>query len=255
MKSVSSKIDIVWFKRDLRLFDHQALQTAIKSSNTLLLVYLHEPLIWQDPHYDERHLNFIKEGLQDLNKELRPFNTSMLSVTSEIIPFLEALGRLYQIDNIYASQETGLQVTFERDLRVAEFCAQHHITFREFQNNGVVRGLKNRDTWKKLWYAYMNTAIDQITLEHATFISTDKMQFLKSKFSVLPLQTPKHLFQRGGRVRALNWMASFFEERIAHYSDFISKPEMARFGCSRLSPYLAWGNLSIREVYQRAVTA
>ena len=32
----------------------------------------------------------------------------------------------------------------------------------------------------------------------------------------------------------------------------ISKPELARKGCSRISPYIAWGNLSIREVYRKA---
>ena len=30
----------------------------------------------------------------------------------------------------------------------------------------------------------------------------------------------------------------------------ISKPELSRTSCSRLSPYLAWGNLSVREVFQ-----
>ena len=45
-------------------------------------------------------------------------------------------------------------------------------------------------------------------------------------------------------------MKSFLTERVADYSKSISKPEESRKGCSRLSPYLAWGNLSLREVYQ-----
>jgi deoxyribodipyrimidine photo-lyase len=46
-------------------------------------------------------------------------------------------------------------------------------------------------------------------------------------------------------------LEDFFSERLQHYNKWISKPELSRIGCSRLSPYLAWGNLSIREVYQR----
>ena len=30
----------------------------------------------------------------------------------------------------------------------------------------------------------------------------------------------------------------------------ISKPELARVSCSRLGAYLAWGHISLREVYQ-----
>ena len=47
-------------------------------------------------------------------------------------------------------------------------------------------------------------------------------------------------------------MKSFFEERVQNYSSHISKPELARKGCSRLSPYIAWGNLSVRQVYTKA---
>jgi deoxyribodipyrimidine photo-lyase len=51
---------------------------------------------------------------------------------------------------------------------------------------------------------------------------------------------------------AKRYMNSFFKERVIDYSKNISKPEKARKSCSRLSPYIAWGNLSIREVFQES---
>jgi deoxyribodipyrimidine photo-lyase len=51
---------------------------------------------------------------------------------------------------------------------------------------------------------------------------------------------------------AKRYMNSFFKERVLDYSKNISKPEKARKSCSRLSPYIAWGNLSIREVFQES---
>ena len=48
------------------------------------------------------------------------------------------------------------------------------------------------------------------------------------------------------------YLNSFFDKRHKNYVFHISKPEMSRMSCSRLSPYLSWGNLSIREVYQFA---
>ena len=62
-------------------------------------------------------------------------------------------------------------------------------------------------------------------------------------------------FSEGGRSTALRYLRSFLQDRISNYFTHISKPESSRRSCSRLSPYLAWGNLSIREVYQATVMA
>ena len=57
-------------------------------------------------------------------------------------------------------------------------------------------------------------------------------------------------FQPGGSAAAQQVLSHFLTERAEGYQRFISKPEGSRSHCSRLSPYLAWGNLSLRQVYQ-----
>lgn len=54
--------------------------------------------------------------------------------------------------------------------------------------------------------------------------------------------------QKGGETEANNVLNSFLSERHIGYIKNISRPEESRIHCSRLSPYLAWGNLSIRQV-------
>jgi deoxyribodipyrimidine photo-lyase len=56
--------------------------------------------------------------------------------------------------------------------------------------------------------------------------------------------------QLGGCLPAQKEMNDFFEARGQDYFKFISKPDKSRTSCSRLSPYIAYGNLSMREVYQ-----
>ena len=51
-------------------------------------------------------------------------------------------------------------------------------------------------------------------------------------------------------ITRLKYLDSFLNNRHKTYTFNISKPLHARTSCSRLSPYLAWGNLSVREVYQ-----
>ncbi len=76
---------------------------------------------------------------------------------------------------------------------------------------------------------------------------------LKTQFDNTTLQTPENTpFQKGGTSMGLKYYRSFLKERHKNYMYHISKPLESRKSCSRLSPYLAWGNLSIRQVLQGA---
>ena len=57
-------------------------------------------------------------------------------------------------------------------------------------------------------------------------------------------------FQQGGESYAWKYLDSFLKERYVNYSKHISKPALSRKGCSRISPYLSYGNISMRTVYQ-----
>jgi deoxyribodipyrimidine photo-lyase len=56
--------------------------------------------------------------------------------------------------------------------------------------------------------------------------------------------------QRGGRLAGLQVLQSFLDMSCAGYRGGISSPLIAPQACSRLSPHLAYGCLSIREVVQ-----
>ncbi|MGB3144592.1 MAG: deoxyribodipyrimidine photo-lyase, partial [Maribacter sp.] len=245
-------VTLVWLKKDLRLQDNEALATALLSSTSVLLFYIYEPKIWADPHYDERHLTFVKESIIDLNLSLKKFNTEVFCVTGDIISFFDSLQKRFNIQSIHSTEESGLNITYLRDLEIAQYCKKHSLKWYEYQNNGVFRGLKNRKTWRQLWYDYMNAPLVTPTLHSSKLMPIDEIERLKTDFKNFTLELNEHNFQKGGRIEALKWKKSFFEERIEFYNQYISKPEMSRYGCSCLSPYFAWGNLSIREVFQQA---
>jgi deoxyribodipyrimidine photo-lyase len=64
----------------------------------------------------------------------------------------------------------------------------------------------------------------------------------------LPEDGDARLFQPGGEAAGWAYLNSFVRDRLRTYRRSISKPQAARRGCSRLSPYLAWGNLTVRQV-------
>jgi len=54
-------LTVMWFKRDLRLTDHEPLNYALETGTSLLLLYVVEPALLGDPHYRGRHWHFIAQ--------------------------------------------------------------------------------------------------------------------------------------------------------------------------------------------------
>ncbi len=248
------KIVIVWLKRDLRLHDNEAVYNALNSGHKVLLLYVFEPSLIKDAHYSERHWNFIKQSLIDINKQLEPYQTKILTVNSEVIPLFSYLQTQHKIANVYSHQETGLLKTYNRDKTFKRFCSNNSIDWTENVNNGVFRGRQNREHWKEDWENYMaSTQINFEVKDNSCFLSNERIEEIAQNLTPVSLDTEDTpSLQRGGRTIGLKYMRSFFEDRYINYAKFISKPNQGRESCSRLSPYLAWGNLSVREVYQYA---
>ena len=235
---------VVWLKRDLRLRDHKPLKEAADSGEPVLLLYVFEPTILHAADYSARHWQFVWESIQDLNKQLSPYDGQVAVFHDEVISVFNRLKETYGTFTLQSHEETGLKVTYDLDKKVATWCRQQGVVWNEYQHNGVQRKRNNRKDWAKSWHAYMHQEQASVALDAVKWVSHD--------FAFIPEFLPKRttVVQPGGETKAYAYLNSFFGERGAHYSKFISKPLESRTSCSRLSPYIAWGNLSIRQVYQ-----
>ncbi len=244
-------INIVWFKRDLRLLDHQPLQQAAESKIPVLLLYFFEPSLMQYADSDLRHHRFVQQSIHDLNHRLQPYWHSIYAVHSEVIPALQQLLAQYQVGTIFSHQETGNGLSYKRDRDVSIFCSRNGIVWKEYATNGIIRPLNNRKQFTQKWLQTMTAPFFTVNL--------DRLKTINPPDGILPQYTTIHaadnLFQPGGVTAAEKYLQSFLYHRKANYSRHISKPELSRRSCSRLSPYLAWGNLSMKQVYQASLQA
>jgi deoxyribodipyrimidine photo-lyase len=248
-------INVVWFKRDLRLQDNEAIYNAIQSNTPTLLLYVFEKSLENDSHYNIRHWNFIKQSLVALNKQLENYHTRVLCVSSEVIKVCNAIQELYKIDTVFSHQETGIKITYERDKAFKRFCKNNQIHWIENINNGILRGLNSRHNWVTKWETYMNSTPFKFEPSNTSFLNIEAIIALEKILEKVCLDTiPDTVFQKGGTQMAEKYLHSFLNERYYEYSYHISKPILSRKSCSRLSPYIAWGNLSTRQVLQKAAT-
>ena len=246
------EIVIVWFKRDLRFTDHEPLFYAQKTNLPILLIYCFEPSLMRYHDSDVRHWRFVYQSLQDMQSKLIEQQTQIVIFHQEALYVFKELQKKYSIKSLFSHQEIGNHISFQRDLAIKEFCTHHQIKWKEYQHNGVIRKLKSRKDWEKRWKEKMEEAPKIIDENHGHFLTIDQSWYKNLKGKELPSSiTQAHKsFQRGGETLAWKYLDSFLKGRYTTYSKHISKPALSRRSCSRISPYLSYGNISMRMVYQ-----
>lgn len=242
-------INIVWIKRDIRSQDHLPLHEAEKAGLPYIILYVFEPSMMDYPDTSLRHLQFQYHSLLDLNKRLAPYNRTVLICQTEVLEVLKFIATQYEIVHLFSYQESGIQKTYDRDIAITAYCKNNQIVWKEYQRDGIVRGIKNRTGWDKQWYQTMHgpIVVNQYTQESLSIVENPfPLQLaLKAKLELYPSS-----FQPAGETYAFKYLQSFVAERGKNYSRHISKPNESRISCARISPYLSWGNLSVKQAYQ-----
>ncbi|MEL6629961.1 MAG: FAD-binding domain-containing protein [Bacteroidota bacterium] len=253
---MKAPISVVWLKRDLRLHDHAALQAAIAEGLPILLLYVFEPSLRKAETYDTRHACFVWESLEDLHKQLAPFQGQIQVVEGEVLELFQKLQTYFDIHGIYAHQETGIFLTYQRDILVETYLKAQRIPLHTFPQDGVERGRMNREGWEEDWKKYMSAPPANIRVEEISFAQLP--QALSETFwpmDYVPSWYQKHTAsQPGGSSLGSRYLQSFLQKRIRDYASRLSYPIESRRSCSRLSPYIAYGNLSVRQIYQATQT-
>jgi len=241
--------NIVWLKRDLRLNDHLAFHEAANAEQEYLAIYIFEPSLLAHPASSLRHQQFVYHSIISLNDRLKPLGREVLVFHAEALEVFTFLDGAYNINTIFSYQESGTRKSWNRDKQIAKFCKEEHIQWKEFQRDGILRGIKNRKNWDLHWKNY----VQQLPLKNTfTKVVAEKIEhpFPLEKEYLKELENYPASFQKAGEENAWKYIQSFCQQRGKNYSRHISKPLESRKSCGRISPYLAWGNLSIRQAFQ-----
>ena len=245
-----SSPQIVWFKRDLRVDDHRPLLEAAERGPVLPL-YVVEPELWQQPDASERQWLFCRESLIELRQALAALGQPLVLRSGDVVQVLERARRQFGIDGLWSHEETGNGWTYQRDKRVAAWARANGIQWLEIPQFGVIRRLRSRQGWAQRWEKQMAEPIAPVPASLQSLDDLDPGAIPDRPTDGLP-PDPCPLRQTGGRSMALLELEDFLNSRATHYSRSISSPNTAFRGCSRLSAYLAWGCLSMRELIQRS---
>jgi len=216
------------------------------------MIYIVEPDLLRDAHYRRRHWHFIAQSLADMNRRLNPVGSRIHVLEGDPIALLTLLDQTVGIDTLYSYEETGLEITFARDRAIQHLADTLGFKWSQAPTNGIQRGRTHRRGWNARWGRQMASPTEDPELNRLGELSAPLPEALMGSLCERhrAWQSEHPDFQVGGEGMAHNTLADFLQHRAGGYQQYISKPEGSRRHCSRLSPYLAWGNLSIRQVQQ-----
>ncbi len=217
-------LSLVWFKRDLRVHDHPALVQAA-GAGAVLPVWIAEPEQWAQPDASARHWAFLDESLRSLRADLAALGQPLILRTGEAVEVLARLQAKHGFTRIVTHPETGSAWARARQDRVADWARGRGLDWQVVAEEGEGPVLAPPAL------APVAEATGALPGLRALGLAEDRCPYR----------------QPGGRDAALSGLESYLAVRGQGHAGRATALGAERAG-SRLSPYLAYGVLSAREV-------
>lgn len=246
-------MEIVWFKRDLRVHDHAPLAAAAGSGRAVLPLYIFEPEMWAQTDASGRQFAFLAESLADLDRSLSARGARLVVRVGDAVHVLHELHAAHGLTAIHAHEESGNLWSFARDRAVRRWARRAGVPVIEAQQHGVWRAHGNRNGWAARWEALMRRP--RVPAPAAIRMADVASETVPDAGALGLAPDPCPGRQTGGRREGLALLKSFLNERGRPYRAAMSAPDSGADHCSRLSPHLAVGALSMREVLHAAAAA
>ena len=101
----SEKINICWFRRDLRLDDNRALHEALHGGWPVLPVFIFDTEIIDELKEDDPRITFIHDTLVGLNTSLKKYGSGMYCLKGHPLEVWKNILHQYDVEGVYANED------------------------------------------------------------------------------------------------------------------------------------------------------
>ena len=244
----SSPVNIVLLHKNLRISDNSALYHGCNADKSLI-IYAYDKDYWSNNGKSERQFQFCLDSLGELDETLNKLNRDLFIFEGDLNELALWIDKNFPQSKIFLNQSTDIH--YHRNLK-AKFFNKFEDSGRlyEFEDFGIQTENHNRDDWSSNWHRIMTQSIlPPPQINHSSKINPkDLLNFRAFKKKLTDSKNNK--YQRGGEDKAKKLLSSFLEKRLDGYSIKMSSPVEAEHSCSRLSPHISFGTISLRTIFQ-----
>ena len=245
------KINIFWFRRDLRLHDNAGLYHALKSGKPVLPVFIFDTNIL-DELYDksDRRVAFIHAALEDMQVTLAALGASLLVFYATPAAAFSALLEEYALDTVFTNHDYEPYAR-ERDKGIATLLAAKQVRFQTHKDQVILEKDEVRKDDGKPYTVFTPYSRKWKAVQedfHYKAYPTEKYfeQFYKQPAKPIPSLASM------GFTGTVNVFPSKTVEQglVSRYREQRDFPAMA--GTSKLGVHLRFGTVSIRQIAREA---
>ena len=238
---------IVWFRNDLRVFNNDAFNEATKLGN-ILPIFIFDKEFYKLPTSSSFHLDFLKSSLQDLTKTFsKKYNSKLNIYYGDTLEILSHLIDKFKINEVYSNIIFKNMYVTNLDKEVSFLFKEKKVNWRISNQFGVQLNHRIRDKWSYNWNKFINSEHTGSYI-NCRFIKDDHVEDL-TKIETNNIENGD--IQVGGRQNAIRLLDTFLDDRSENYQREMSSPVTGEVSCSRLSPHIAYGNISITEIFKK----
>jgi len=212
---MTQPLNIVWFKRDLRIADHRPLALAA-AAGPVLPLYIAEPALWAQADVSARQWQFAAESLSELQAALAGLGQPLCVIVGEAVATLRHLHDRHGAITLWTHEETGNGWTYARDLAVKAWARAAGVPWHESRQFGVIRAIQSRNGWARAWQRDMAEPITPPPAMLPT-LAGDWPTAIPTSAELGLAPDPCPYRQRAGRAAAMATLDSFLHERGRDY--------------------------------------
>ena len=238
---------IAWFRNDLRIFNNDAFNEATKSGN-ILPIFIFDKEYYKLPTSSSFHLDFLKSSLEELTKTLiEKYNSKLNIYYGDTLEILSHLIDKFKINEIYSNIIFKNIYVTNLDKEISFLFKEKNVNWRISNQFGVQLNHRIRNKWSYNWNKFINSEPISPNI-NCEFIKDNHVQDL-TKIETNNIEDGD--IQAGGRKNAIELLDTFLNDRSENYQREMSSPITGEVSCSRLSPHIAFGNISITEIFKK----
>ncbi|ANW96429.1 deoxyribodipyrimidine photolyase [Wenyingzhuangia fucanilytica] len=235
------KVNVFWFRRDLRLFDNTALNKALAENIPVLPIFIFDDEILEFLPKNDARVSFIYDCLNNINQELNQHKSSLLVLKGTPTEVWKQLFKNYNINAIYTNKDYE-PYALERDRNIYKLAKEHQIEFYRFKDQVIFEEneiIKADGKPYTVYTPYKNKWLTVFKERTLTTQTGNDQNFLKQKTSF-----PK--IEEIGFTASLIKVPKFDATKIIDYGKHRDFPSIDH--TTHIGPHLRFGTLSIRQV-------